>query len=62
MTACDLEYQQRLKRDRIATMYPDRVDDDCSRVCRAPDRILNKELWPAGARPLARLFPSVING
>jgi hypothetical protein len=36
-------------------MYPDRVDDDCGRGCRAPDRILNKEQWPDRARPLARL-------
>ena len=29
--------------------------DDCSRGCRAPDRILNKEQWPDGARRWARL-------
>jgi hypothetical protein len=60
MTADDLEYQQWLKRDRIATCI--QVAWTMIAAARAVDRILNKELWPAGARPLARLFPSVING
>jgi hypothetical protein len=57
MTADDLEYQQWLKRHRIATCI--QVASTMIAAARAVDRIL---LWPAGARPLARLFPSVING
>jgi hypothetical protein len=60
MTVDDLEYQQWLKRDRIATCI--QVAPTMIAAARAVDRILNKEPWPAGARTLARLFPSVING
>jgi len=48
MTADDHEYQQWLKRDRIATC----IQVASTMIAAAP----------AGARRLARLFPSVING